>query len=355
MSKTLRVLCIDGGGIRGVIPAELINHIEKNVIKKPLSEHFDLFAGTSTGALIAAMLAYKKSTGDYLVNTMYSYKNANIIMNKSYLDKIFGIAQIHSKYEDDGKSKIIQRYTTVYGEPLLLKNTLPNKYFMTCAYDVTHGKLKFFKSWDLRDENYTLYDVLCSTSAAPSYFPMHQMKVGDEIINYADGGLFANNLTDSVGIELLGTKFKGYDNIEIMSLGTGAVPPPMPNIKSPSWGGIPWLKNGLIDIIFAGAIEAANYKMKVLSETNGWKYLRINKNMTIASQEMDNVSQENIKNLALEADSWINDDIIMTKLLDFFNLQKEDVIERNNSETSSENDILQSKDSIRMLNSSIQL
>lgn len=305
---TLRVLVIAGGGIKGIIPAEMINNIEQNIIHDTCYNYFDIFVGTSTGALISAMLAYKNVTGNFLVNAMYSYKNANIIMNKTMLDKIFGIAQMSSKYSDEGKKSIINEYTKndLTHTPLTLNDITPNKYFMSCAYNVTDGKLKFFKSWDTHDKNLLLSDVLNATSAAPTYFPMHTIAMNDREIKFADGGIFANDLTDCIGIELLTDKFKHHTKIEILTLGTGTVPVPIPNINNGSWGGFQWLRNGLINIMFAGCMEAVNYKMVALSNNNGWKYLRINEKLTVASQEMDDVSDTNIKNLRKEAEIWIS-------------------------------------------------
>src|SRR3954463_12173122 len=51
-----RILSIDGGGIRGIIPASTLVALEQQ-LGKPVRECFDFLAGTSTGALIAAAAA----------------------------------------------------------------------------------------------------------------------------------------------------------------------------------------------------------------------------------------------------------------------------------------------------------
>jgi patatin-like phospholipase/acyl hydrolase len=57
-----KILSIDGGGIRGVIPATVLDHIEKTV-GRPIAELFDVIAGTSTGGLIALGLTCPGDAG----------------------------------------------------------------------------------------------------------------------------------------------------------------------------------------------------------------------------------------------------------------------------------------------------
>ncbi|MEO0969847.1 MAG: patatin-like phospholipase family protein, partial [Cyanobacteria bacterium J06639_18] len=51
-----RILSLDGGGIRGIVTAQILSLIEKQ-IDQPLNEYFDLIAGTSTGSILAAAIA----------------------------------------------------------------------------------------------------------------------------------------------------------------------------------------------------------------------------------------------------------------------------------------------------------
>ena len=63
MSRKVRILSIDGGGIRGVIPAVILNYIEKGLRRQSgnrnatLADYFDLVAGTSTGGILACFYA----------------------------------------------------------------------------------------------------------------------------------------------------------------------------------------------------------------------------------------------------------------------------------------------------------
>ncbi|WP_366558401.1 patatin-like phospholipase family protein [Okeania sp. SIO3B5] len=57
---TFRILCLDGGGIRGVMPARILEKIEEQLGGR-LKDHFDLIAGTSTGSILAVGIALGKS------------------------------------------------------------------------------------------------------------------------------------------------------------------------------------------------------------------------------------------------------------------------------------------------------
>ncbi len=104
-----RILSLDGGGVRGVITLQLLRHIEEtyNIV---LHEHFDMFAGTSTGALIASLIAYKKMSAGEILDNVYTPANLKDIMYQSYYDKWFGIFQYKPKYSDKGKQDLINKF-----------------------------------------------------------------------------------------------------------------------------------------------------------------------------------------------------------------------------------------------------
>jgi patatin-like phospholipase/acyl hydrolase len=60
-----RILCIDGGGIKGAQPAAFLAALEKGV-DRPIGEYFDLIAGTSSGGILAIGLALGRSAKELL-------------------------------------------------------------------------------------------------------------------------------------------------------------------------------------------------------------------------------------------------------------------------------------------------
>ena len=56
MKDLVKILSIDGGGIRGLIPAMMLDALERKM-GHPAAELFDVIAGTSTGGILALALA----------------------------------------------------------------------------------------------------------------------------------------------------------------------------------------------------------------------------------------------------------------------------------------------------------
>ncbi|KAF7045085.1 hypothetical protein CFC21_054228 [Triticum aestivum] len=78
-AKVITILSIDGGGVRGIIPAIVLAFLEKELQKLDgpdarIADYFDVVAGTSTGGLLTVMLAAPDKDG--LPKLKYSAKDA---------------------------------------------------------------------------------------------------------------------------------------------------------------------------------------------------------------------------------------------------------------------------------------
>jgi patatin-like phospholipase/acyl hydrolase len=285
------VLSINGGGIRGIAAAQFLKKLEDN-IDEPLYKKFDMYAGTSTGSLIAAAIAYEKMSGKQLVD-LYSYKNANKIMDKSIVDDIFGIFQCVPEYKSTGLKEIVDE---LVGSKRM-KDT--EKDVIITAFDVSKFEPVVFKSFQNK-KNILLSEALCMSSAAPGYFSPVYSKEFD--MWGIDGGMFANNPSDVAYASAL--KLYGKDsNIKILSIGTGHKKRDSNfGEESENYGGIEWLQHGLVDIIFQAPILSTEYKMKTFTEALGHGYIHIDGE--IENTEMDDVSEENIEKLKAIGDEW---------------------------------------------------
>lgn len=191
----MRVLSIDGGGYLGLASAAFIQGIEDH-FKVKFSNHFDLFCGTSTGAILALSLANGR-TGAEIVEL---YKNLGV--------SVFGKWSTFRKKARSIKSLLLPRYSQAglelalrkeFGETKLCDLTAKRKMAMVTAFCCTTGRPRVFKtdhSSNLtRHGNYLLRDIALASAAAPTYFPMScihdsQYKIQEY---FCDGGVVANH------------------------------------------------------------------------------------------------------------------------------------------------------------------
>lgn len=250
--RKYKVLSIDGGGIRGIIPATILAAIEEETGKQ-IHEMFDLIVGTSTGGILALALtkpdpdSAKKLLEDYrkegkdifpptfdslIINVIndvlkkikdkfYHTSNSliiNAIINviNYVLEKIKNFFTLHpidhiknlfrSKYSASGRELVLYEK---FGNTLI-KNAL-TEVFIT-SYDTQLRRPIFFTSNLSRQKlsnsfynlckGITMKDAAMATSAAPTYFPPHKIHNPDTetrkknpYYSLIDGGVFANNPT----------------------------------------------------------------------------------------------------------------------------------------------------------------
>jgi len=164
-----RVLSLDGGGVKGVIILQFLSHLERTKGIK-VGEYFDMFAGTSTGALIAVLLAHRKMGASEILEKVYSLQNMQKVMYQGYATWALSRFQIRSKYDDTEKIKLIDQFlngdnqqeTRIYDveKPILI-----------AAYNPIEKVPIIFRNY-FDKPNYSLREVCNSTSAAPTYFPI---------------------------------------------------------------------------------------------------------------------------------------------------------------------------------------
>ena len=181
MAKKKIILSIDGGGIRGIVPAQILTHIEsllKEIYDDPtykIADHFDLIAGTSTGGILAC--AYLLS--DFGRPKYTAEEVVDIYFERG--DDIFSIPLFHrirsaggvldEKYPAEGLEETLQDY---FGDAKLSDLLKPS---LITAYDIKRRKAHFFTQHDAEDpeHNFFLRDVARATAAAPTFFEVSKM------------------------------------------------------------------------------------------------------------------------------------------------------------------------------------
>jgi patatin-like phospholipase/acyl hydrolase len=339
MSK-IRILSIDGGGIRGILPGVILTRLEyklQNLVKddsRRLADYFDFFAGTSTGGILSLSYLIPNKEDRPLLTAQES---VNLYLDRG--DEIFdvnlwqklksagGIAD--EKYSADELEEAIEDTF----KDIMLKDLL--KPCIISSYDVRNGKPHFFKQHKSENEvyNYKVKDVARATSAAPTYFEAARIK--NELgTPYAlvDGGLFANNPCMVAYSEVRTMKFSGKvdyptaKDMLIISIGTGSQSKSYTYKKVKDWGQLQWVKP-VIEIMMSGNSSTTHYYLTQIFDTLSSKkdkecYHRLEPTVKIADSKMDNASIDNLKALHEDALNYVSTkevdeelDVIAKKLI----------------------------------------
>lgn len=286
-----KILSIDGGGIRGVIPGQILIALEERLPKhRRLSDYFDFFAGTSTGGILTALLLHPKRYTARQCVELYLENGARI-----FSPQLFG-GLLRPKYSVKGIEDCLDTYIGDVKMSQLLKPCI------ITSYDIGRRETKFFAQHDKVD--FYVKDVCRATSAAPTYFKPKLLSdsLGNE---YAcvDGGVFANNPSLCAYSEVRNSKGSPTaKDMFVLSLGTGTVNQPYTYAKSKRWGKIGWI-SPVIDVMMSGSAEVTDYHLDKMFSANGNQRnkLRIQpRSLGHASAEMDCVTKGNID--ALERD-----------------------------------------------------
>lgn len=303
-----KVLAIDGGGIRGIIPALLLAEVEKRT-NQHISDLFDLIAGTSTGGILALGLNMPDYTfqgkPQYTARALadlYLDRGSEIFPPHLYsnLWSLTGSLD-HAKYPVEPFEKILEDY---FGETRLsqsLKNT-----FIT-SYDIERRCPQNFSSEKARNdpsEDFLMRMLARATSAAPTYFEPFQLKKNGPEDYYAliDGGVFANNPALYAYIEAK-IIYQGENDFLVVSLGTGEHAPCFPYQKARKWGLIKWSQK-IFNITFDGVSSSVHSHLQHLVPSN--RYFRFQANLRSVDEQIDNASPENLMELKKVSERMID-------------------------------------------------
>lgn len=338
MKSKLKILSIDGGGIRGVIPCTILKFIESQ-LGGNLCETFDLIAGTSTGGIITLGLTTQKPNDSYpyyAEEMLDLYKsNGNQIFAKrgkdflSVLGAIFqGLPEemTAKPYESENLEILLDKYF----KNATLSETKTNALITT--YDITEGKPFIFstrlaKNHDTEQtkENFLIRDIARSTSAAPTYFKPNLLTgKGTEDFAFVDGGVFANNpaiLAYAEAKELWKTRSTlAFDAVVtatdddlpfyMLSIGTGTHRQRFSGQDAQKWRTAKWLQPLLTSVFMQSVAESTHYAMQHLlpAWTDGTpRYQRINIEIPEENTAMDDASAENIDTLCEIAEKYVKE------------------------------------------------
>lgn len=311
--KLIKILSIDGGGIRGIIPSQILISLEETLRRKSgtdkgIAEYFDLIAGTSTGGILACILLCPSDENP--TKPKFSAREAGSLYLE-HGERIFH----RTLWQKAGRACGLwnEKYSAYQLELSLLEKldhlnlSQLIKPCIVTAYEINKRYAHFFTQHDaIGDEsyNYKVKDVARATSATPTYFEVALIKSNkNDRYSLVDGGVYANNPTLCAYAEARSMQFGGERSnpttaeIAILSLGTGTYEKPYTYRQTRRWGKIRWIKP-IIDIMMSGVAETVNHQMEEIYHAVGKKeqYLRIDTQLEFPV-DMDDASKTNINYL----------------------------------------------------------
>ena len=228
-----RILSIEGGGIRGILELELLLKIENLIQEKfgePLHKHFDLIAGTSTGAIIATLISWGYSIPQiqdfYMQNAQSIFRRAPIrkLHRHKYSADELGNTLRDYLVEDNGELATLGTSKLHTLLLIIIRNATTGSTWPVC----NNPKAKY-NNRELSDCNLDL--ILCelvrASTAAPTYFEPEPLMLGKEEFQFIDGGISPHN-NPSIAAFLHATlpEYRigfpiGPDELYLLSVGTG--------------------------------------------------------------------------------------------------------------------------------------
>jgi len=258
--KRCRVLTIDGGGLRGIIPAMILAEIEERT-GKPTSGLFDLIAGTSTGGLIALALAKPAPMTAAEIVEFYQ-RDGPTIFRRRLLKSVQQL--FRSAYSPKGLEEAL---LSIF-EDDRLSETKPR--VIVTSYELQNRIPWFFKTHLSHKPGYDFFlrDIARATSAAPTYFPPARIHIeGTKLIPdglFIDGGVYANNPGVCGFVEASGLAGFGGLPKTLVSLGT-SLSAKAGTIRAEGWGIFHWLNPRqqvpLLNAMFDGMSKTVDHQL----------------------------------------------------------------------------------------------
>ncbi len=283
-NQTFSILALDGGGIRGLVTAIMLDRLEKKLKQydsnKPLKDYFDLIAGTSTGSLIACGIGYGLNASQ--IKELY-IDRGEVIFKQSErfifrISRLFNpISYSRPMFDGTGLEEVLQQEL---GKMELFQNL--EKPTLVTSYDTYNRTPVIFNNTQSSCSTIKTWEVCRASSSAPIAFPGYLLtdpifldeeekkgkkipidSEGKKYLPLIDGGVVANNPALFAIAHCLREKPEiQEENIITASFGTGQKISSINGEQVREWGLLEWISPlkgiPLVDTIFDGSADAVN-------------------------------------------------------------------------------------------------
>lgn len=298
-----RILSLDGGGIRGLVTCRWLAGVDAALAsagKPAIPGSFDLLAGSSSGGLIACGLALGRRPED--LAQLYRMRRHEIFPGMarrlwSRPARFLREGPSAPRYDGRGLEAVL---ADTFGDARLGDLRVPT---LVTAYDTLSRKPVVFKSFKPEHAELRVREVCRATSAAPTYFPAHPMRVEGIERALIDGGVVANNPTACAIAEALRKDDRVHcpQDLLVLSVGSGERIRPIDLRSAREWGALEWAVP-IIDVLFDGNAEAVDY---IARHVVGDGYFRMQAPLTLGLDDLDDVSDTNLAGLEGLAEAYL--------------------------------------------------
>jgi uncharacterized protein len=323
--EIIRILSMDGGGIRGIIPARILQRIEEGTGNNHASALFHLIAGTSTGGILGCGLAIGKWARE--IGDLYANRGGDIF-HRSLWEKVTTIDGLtNPDYDPSPLENILSEelaetwLSEVGGVALMVPSYAIQLPFEQPAPGL--GLLVprapyFFKNWKANGSNidpgdkppeldFKLKDVARATSAAPTYFPpaLIHNRAGQNF-GMVDGGVFANNPAMCALVSAY-KLFPQAKSFMLVSLGTGSLERPIPYDEAKNWGLVHWARP-ILNVLFDGNADTTSYEVDQILGPMHYRFdislgMNSKQDPNAVNEDFDDASPNNIARIERKAEA----------------------------------------------------
>ena len=230
-NELCRLLTLDGGGAKGFYTLGVLKEIEA-MIGHPLCERFNLIFGTSTGAIIAALLALGKTVDE--IHALYRDHVPTVMRARSRqrkskaLEKLANSVFASARFEDAKTGLGIVAARWDFETPMIFKSSLAQ----------AHGRHATF----VPGFGCSISDAVQASCSAYPFFERKILTTGSgDRVELIDGGYCANNPTLYAIADAVMALNKDYADLRVVSVGVGIYPEP----KRFGW---PWMVRQLTSV-----------------------------------------------------------------------------------------------------------
>jgi patatin-like phospholipase/acyl hydrolase len=216
---TVRVLSLDGGGIRGILPARVLAELEQ-ITGRPVSALFDLIAGTATGAVLALGLAAPGEDGrprfraQELVD-LYVERGHQLFPEPDPTHRLRHLLGLR-RARHPAAGPLLEHFGEVPLGDALVEVIVP-------TFDCAASAPLLLQSKEFRPGlGPPMRDVALASSSVPTHYPLVGLELGSRTMWLTHGGLVANNPALFAYVESLSRAEP--DEVVFVSLGTGSRP-----------------------------------------------------------------------------------------------------------------------------------